>query len=389
MNYYVKADRFLLEDMETGPAYLQIINGKFGLIRDFPSDEDAKIIDWSGYTIAPGLFDTHIHGGDGVDVMDGDANSIHQLSDHIVASGVTRFLPTTLTSSIEDLENSVGAVRQAVEEGLRGAQSEGVFLEGPFFTEKYKGAQNPAYFLDPDYNIFSKLQDLSGGMIRKIALAPERAGSLEFIQQMVKEGVAVGLAHTDASSACCQKAHAYGASIYVHLFNGMKGLHHREPGVVGAGLNEKEAFTELICDGHHVHPEVVGLVENIKKDKLLLITDCMRAGGKPDGTYMLGEFEIQMEDGVARTESGSLAGSTLRLIDGVKNIHYWANIPLHESWQRASLSPAKSLGLHENLGSIEEGKAADFVVLDKDMNIKTVAINGVEIDKGEKGNVQT
>ncbi|MFB4168369.1 N-acetylglucosamine-6-phosphate deacetylase [Virgibacillus sp. JSM 102003] len=375
MTYFIKADRFLLEKEEKSESYLQVVNDRFGEFTDaVPSD--AEVVDWSGYTIAPGLFDTHIHGINGFDIMDGQAEAVHGISEAILPLGVTRFLPTTLTSSNKDLNAAISAVKEAVKHGLGGAQSEGIFLEGPYFTEKHKGAQNPIYFRDPDYMEYRKWQNLAEEGIVKIALAPERDSSMEFIRAVSNDGVLVSLAHTDASFEYCKDAIDAGAENFVHLFNGMSGVHHREPGVVGAALTDGRAFAELICDGFHVHPEIAVMADQIKDDKLTLITDCMRAGSMPDGKYQLGEFPVIMKDGIARTESGSLAGSTLKLVDGVKNLYQWSGKPLFEVWHRGSLSPAASLGRDEELGSIAGGKIADFVVVDDDLNIQATAVAG-------------
>ncbi|WP_077328806.1 N-acetylglucosamine-6-phosphate deacetylase [Virgibacillus siamensis] len=375
MTHFIKADRFLLENEEKTNGYLQVNDNRFGVFVD-AVPEDATVVDWSGYTIAPGLFDTHIHGINGHDIMDGTVDAVQGISKAILPLGVTRFLPTTLTSSKEDLNAAISAVRNAVQRGLAGAQSEGIFLEGPYFTEKHKGAQNPGYFRDPNYEEFREWQQLAEGSIVKIALAPERDGALEFICAVGDDGVLPSLAHTDADFDTCRRAVDAGARNFVHLFNGMSGLHHREPGVAGAALIDGRAFAELICDGHHVHPEVAALAARTKEDKLSLITDCMRAGLMPDGDYQLGEFPVVMKDGIARTETGSLAGSTLKLVDGVKNLYVWSGKPLYEVWHRASLSPAASLGREDVLGSIADGKLADYVVMDEDISIQAVAVAG-------------
>ncbi|GAA0591470.1 N-acetylglucosamine-6-phosphate deacetylase [Virgibacillus siamensis] len=375
MTYFIKADRFLLENEEKTNGYLQVEHNRFSSFVD-GIPENAEVVDWSGYTIAPGLFDTHIHGINGHDIMDGTVEAVHGISDAILPLGVTRFLPTTLTSSKEALNDAVTAVTRAVKQGLKGAQSEGIFLEGPYFTEKHKGAQNPVYFRDPDYAEFQRWQELADGSIVKIALAPEREGSLEFIHAVRGEGVLPSLAHSDADFECCMSAVDSGAGNFVHLFNGMSGLHHREPGVAGAALTNQRAFAELICDGHHVHPDVAVLAERLKGDKLSLITDCMRAGLMPDGDYHLGEFPVVMKYGIARTETGSLAGSTLKLIDGIKNLHLWSGKALYEIWHRGSLSPAASLGRDDELGSIASGKIADYVVIDDDISVQAVAVAG-------------
>lgn len=375
MSYYVKAKKYVLESETKTSGYLHVEAGRFtGFVEELPAD--AEVVDYGDYTVAPGLFDTHIHGVNGYDVMDGTTEAVHGISEALLPLGVTRFLPTTLTSSKTDLEKAIVSVKEAVDEGLAGAKSAGIFLEGPYFTEKYKGAQNPVHFLDPNMTDFTHWQTLADGQIIKIALAPEREGALDFIREVTAKGVKVGIAHTDASYDCCKDAVDHGANIFVHLFNGMSGLHHRNPGVAGAALINQQAFAEIICDGHHVHPDVAAMAYNQKKDKLMLITDCMRAGLLPDGQYMLGEFDVTMKSGIARMDNGSLAGSTLKLLDGVKNLIDWSGRPLHEVWYNASLAPARSLGLDTDFGSLEAGKVADFVVLDEEMNIQAAAVAG-------------
>ncbi|MCO0600012.1 N-acetylglucosamine-6-phosphate deacetylase [Peribacillus butanolivorans] len=375
MEYYIKANRFLLENEEKSGGYLKIINGIFGEFAE-TIPLGSVVVDWSGHIIAPGLFDTHIHGIKGYDIMDGTTEAVHEISKAILQLGVTRFLPTTLTSSKTDLDQTIFAITEAVRQGLPGAQSEGIFLEGPYFSEQHKGAQNPIYFRDPDYSEFREWQTLSEGQIIKIALAPERENTLNFIEKVSKDGVFVTIAHTEASYECCKSAITAGAQNFVHLFNGMSGLHHRNPGAVGAALMDTRTFSELICDGFHVHPDIATLALRVKGDKLVLITDCMRAGLMPNGEYQLGEFTVVMKDGMARTETGSLAGSTLKLIDGVKNLQGWSNKPLYKIWHSASLSPAASIGKDTKFGSISSGKIADYVVLDEELIVQATAVDG-------------
>lgn len=375
MTYYLKAEKYLLENEEKMGGYLLIDDGKFGsFVSQVP--EGAEVIDYSGYTIAPGLFDTHIHGIKGNDIMDGNVDAVNEISKTLLSLGVTRFLPTTLTSSKDDLERAIIAIREAVEKGLPGAQSEGIFLEGPYFTELHKGAQNASYFRDPEIEEFEYWQRLANSSIKKIALAPEREGAFDFIRKVSEEGVLVSIAHTDATYECCKEAVDAGARNYVHLFNGMTGMHHREPGVVGAALIDDRAYAELICDSFHVHPEVSALAYRIKGKKLQLITDCMQAGLMPDGNYQLGEFSVVMRDGVAKLEGGSLAGSTLKLMDGVKNLQEWSNEPLYKIWHLGSLTPALSVGKDTILGSISPGKIADYVVLDEQFEVQATAVAG-------------
>lgn len=376
MEYVIKAKQFITEDGMKKGAYLHIKNEQFGgFVDEVP--EHIEVVDFSAYTIAPGLFDTHIHGIKGYDVMDGKSVAIQELSKALVEVGVTRFLPTTLTSSAESLEQAIIAVTNAVDEGLSGAQSEGIFLEGPYFTERYKGAQNPAYFSDPSVEQFLKWQLLAKGQIVKIALAPEREDALSFIERL-RDEIVISLGHTDASLEQCVAALDQGASVFVHLYNGMSGMHHRQPGVVGAALSRPDAFAEMICDGHHVHPNVAALTARLKGKQLVLISDCMRAGLMPDGDYHLGEFAVKMENGIARTETGSLAGSTLTLLQAVRNLAAWSGLPLYEVWHYASLSPAKSVGKSDVIGSIAPGKYADFVVLNEELDLVSTYVDGVE-----------
>ena len=385
MEYYIKADSFLLEKEERKGGYLAVKDGLFaGFVEEFPVD--AMVDDWGGHTIAPGLFDTHIHGINDYDIMDGDSTGVNEISKSILKLGVTRFLPTTLTASKDELEKAIVAITDAVRAGLVGARSEGIFLEGPYFSEENKGAQNPNFFKDPDITEYKQWQKLANGQIVKIALAPERQNSMDFIKKVSKE-VLISIAHTDASFDCCNKAVDAGARNYVHLFNGMSGLHHRDPGVVGAALTDSRAYAEIICDGHHVHPEVATMALKVKQEKLVLITDCMRAGLMPDGPYFLGDYPVVMKDGIVRTDTGSLAGSTLKLIDGVINLKKWSTNPLYEIWHLATLSPAASVGQEERLGSIKEGKVADYVVLDSDLTVKAVAVDGIVKYEREKGRV--
>lgn len=383
LTYFIKADRFLLEDGEVINHYLQVENGKFGeFVREIP--DHADVYDYSGRTIAPGLFDTHIHGIRGYDIMDGTVEAVQEISKAVMEIGVTRFLPTTLTSSKADLDNAIIAITKADQQGLEGAQSEGIFLEGPYFTEEHKGAQNPSYFHDPDIKEFQQWQELAEGKIVKIAYAPERDRAIDFTREISNKGVLASIAHTNADYDCCKKAVQAGARNFVHLFNGMKGLHHRDPGVVGTALTEESAYAELICDGFHVHPKAASLAYHVKGDKLLLITDCMRAGLMPEGNYHLGEFPVVVKDGMAKTENGSLAGSILKLVDGVKNLQAWTKEPLYKIWHRASLSPAASLGRDKELGSIKKGKIADYVVLNSDFEVEATAINGeIKFHRGQ------
>ena len=375
MKTYVKADRFFFNSGVKEAGYLEISNGNFG---DYCTEapEAANIIDQSGKCIAPGLVDTHIHGFMNHDVMDNDADGIKAISEGLLSCGVTSFLPTTLTSSKEALKDVAETIGKVYKE-VSGAKIEGIYFEGPFFTEEHKGAQNPAYFGDPDLDTFHEWQEASGGIIKKIALAPEREGVEEFIKQVTDEGVVVSLGHSSANLEEATKAVDAGASVFVHAYNGMSGLNHREPGMVGALLSLNNVFSELICDGHHVHPNAADiLMQKVGHDHIALITDCMMAGGMPEGNYNLGEFSVVVKDGTARLQSGSLAGSILKLKEAIKNVVDWGIATPEQAVMMGSYVPAVSCKIDDTCGSIQKGRAADFIVLAPDMSLQATYLDG-------------
>ncbi|PFW58566.1 N-acetylglucosamine-6-phosphate deacetylase [Bacillus cereus] len=373
---FIFADRFFLEDKVVGPGFLEIKDGEFGIFSEKQSDEAAEIIDYAGHWIAPGLVDTHIHGFQNHDVMDNDFQGLNEISEGLLSCGVTSFLPTTLTSSTEALDQVTEMIGTNYTK-VRGAKIKGIFLEGPFFTEKHKGAQNTKYFCDPSVEKLKDWQRLSNDSIKKIAIAPERKGTAEFIEYAVGEDIAVALAHSDATYEEAKQAVERGASIFVHTFNGMSPLHHREPGMAGAAMNLKDVFAEIICDGHHVHPAAANILMNARgRDQTVLVTDCMMAGGMPEGTYQLGEYAVEVIDGAARIEGGSLAGSVLQLKDAVKNVVDWGIATPEEAIYMASTAPAKSIGVDGECGKIAKGYAADFIVLNPELELMATYLDG-------------
>lgn len=372
---YIHAQKFFFTTGVKEGGYLEIKDGKFGAyLEEKPAK--ATIIDYADKWIAPGLVDTHIHGYKNHDVMDNDPEGIKVMSSALLECGVTSFLPTTLTSSRERLL-AVSKTIRAVKDEVDGAKIQGIYFEGPFFTEEHKGAQNPSYFSDPSLEVFHEWQEASGHLIKKIALAPEREGVEEFVETITNEGVVVALGHSNATLKEATKAVDAGASVFVHAFNGMRGLNHREPGMVGAMLTVKEIFAELIADGHHVHPKAVELlVQTIGYDKVALITDCMMAGGMPDGDYILGEFPVVVANGTARMKEGNLAGSILKLYEGMRNVVKWGVATPYQAVMMASYIPAVSCNISDQCGSIQKGRAADFIVLDKEMNLVATYLDG-------------
>lgn len=372
---FYKANYIILEDEVLGNYYMEVENGK---IKSFSKDEPEEYEDL-GEIIAPGLVDTHIHGYHGEDIMNAKKGALEIISKGLLETGVTSFLPTTLTDSTEKLNEACRVVGEEYKD-VSGAKVRGIFLEGPFFTEKYKGAQNEKYMSDPDIEKLKKWKDLSNDLVNKIAIAPEREGVADFIHKANEMGVAVALGHSDASYEDAIAAVDEGANIFVHTFNGMSGLHHRNPGMVGAAMNS-DAISELICDGYHVNPASANILMNAKgRDKIALITDCMSAGGMADGDYKLGEFDVIVANGTARLkEGGNLAGSILKLKDAVKNIVDWEIADVFEAIQMASLVPAKSVGIDDVCGKLKIGYDADFIVLDQSLDLKSTYLNGEKV----------
>lgn len=375
---FIKSKYIVLEDRVLENGALEIEGGKIKSIIEHP--ENVEITkDYGDSIIGPGFVDTHIHGYAGHDIMDKNAEGLKVISKEILKIGVTSFLPTTLTASTEELNEAVKVVGDNAKD-CTGAKVRGIFLEGPFFSLKYKGAQNPDCFTDPDIEKLKKWQELSGGLIKKIAIAPEREGSEEFIKEARKIGVHVAIGHTDATYDEAKSAVDAGANIFVHTYNAMTPLHHRKPGVVGAALTLDDVYAELICDGHHVHPVAADVVVKCRGcESVALITDCMMAGGKADGKYKLGDFDVNVENGTARLESGNLAGSILKLKDGLKNVINWGLASPFDAIQMASLVPAKSVGIDDVCGKIEVGRDADLTILNKDYDVEAVYLNGESV----------
>jgi N-acetylglucosamine-6-phosphate deacetylase len=369
------ADKFFLPCGVEGPGYLVIEDGKFaGYSKDEPSG--AEVISCKGGWIAPGLVDTHIHGMLNHDVMDNDPEGLKAVSQGLPACGVTSFFPTTLTAP----EVQTNAVVKMIGDNYKkmpGARIEGIFLEGPFFTGKYRGNQNIKYLSAPSIKMAENWQKLAGGLIKKIAVAPEYEGAKEFIRWCAANNIKTALGHSSATYAQAKEAVENGASIFVHAYNGMSPLHHREPGMAGAAMSLKNVFAELICDGQHVHPVAAKILMDAKgRGHTVLITDCMMAGGMPDGDYKLGEIPVTLKDGAVKNSEGRLAGSALTLIKAVKNTVDWDIASPEQAVMMASLIPAVSCGVDNICGKISPGRRADFIVLTPSLELKATFIDG-------------
>ena len=336
--------------------------------------EDARVIDAKGGYVCPGLIELHLHGYLGRDVCDASEESIRIISKGLIENGVTGYLPTTMTIDLGIVESAIDVCRRLMkEEDPEGSVILGVHAEGPFISESKKGAQDPKYILKPDAEFVKRNADV----IRVITLAPEEdvEGFAE-IRKMADAGVVVSMGHTSADYETALASTKAGVKHATHLFNAMTPLTHRAPGVVGAALSS-DVSCELIVDGRHVNPALFELVYKLKGRKLCAITDCLPAGGLPEGEYTLGGSKIIYKDNLCYLADGvTIAGSVLRLNKGVWNIYQNSSIPLNECVNCASLNPATTLGIADKKGSIAVGKDADLVILDNDFNVNMTIIGG-------------
>ncbi len=374
--YAVKAGGFVLADRLAEGGYLAIEDGCFGAWSN-EAPEGVEILDLRDAIVAPGFVDTHIHGFAGHDVMDCDADGMRTVSRELARRGTTSWLPTTLTASFEETGRACASVAEAAHGG-EGARIQGIFLEGPFFTEKHKGAQNPKYLCDPDLAWLDAWQELAEGLIRKSALAPEREGVADYIAGCRGRGVVAALGHSAATFDEAAAGVDAGGTVFVHTFNGMPEFTHREPGVVGAALTLEGTYCEVIADGMHSHPRAVDLLVRSRGwQSVVLITDCLSCGGLPDGDYMLGELPIVLGGGLARLrDAGNIAGSTLTMLKAVQNIVAWGIATPEQALRMASEVPARSCGIDGCCGIIASGRTADFVALSPDLDLRAVYMAG-------------
>lgn len=328
-------------------------------------DENVQIIDAKGLYISPGLIDIHVHGSCNCDVMDKSVDSLKTIGNGIKENGVTSFLATTMTMSKEDIYEALDTIKEAMNINYDGSQILGAHLEGPFINSKYKGAQSDEFIQKPNFPFIENYVDV----IKIISYAPEVDENFNFTKEIKnKTDITLSIAHTNATYEEAKLAIKFGASNITHLFNAMTPLNHRQMGVVGAALTS-DVYCEIICDNIHVNPALFQFVLNNKgKDKVVLITDCMRAGCMPDGTYDLGGQDVFVKDGAARLAAGNLAGSVLKLNKAVYNFMKNTDLSINEAINLASINPAKSINMDETKGSLDINKDADIALFDEEMN---------------------
>ena len=325
-------------------------------------EEGEEIVDAKGAYALPGLVDIHFHGAMGKDFCDGNEEAIQTLADFEAGKGVLAICPATMTFSEEILNGVMDAA--AAHQNGRGADLVGINMEGPFFSEKKKGAQNGAYLKNPDFGAFKRLYDVSEGLIRIADVAAELPGAVEFTK-LASKLCTVSIAHTDCTYEEASTVFDAGARHLTHLYNAMPGIHHRKPGPIGAGSEREAVAAELICDGQHVHPSAVRMAFRLFPGRICLISDALRCCGMPDGQYTLGGQDVFLKNSVARLADGTIAGSATNLYDCMRKAVEFG-IPKEQAILSATLIPAKELGCEAGVGSIEPGKLADFVVIDRD-----------------------
>ena len=348
-------------------------DGRFGEI--LPQSPDMPGTDLGGARVIPGLIDIHNHGNSGADFSDGDPDGIRTMARYLARNGVTSFVPASMTLPYDVLARAFRAAadyNRAAHPGC--ARLMGIQMEGPFFSEKKKGAQNGAYLRLPDFEAFRALYEASEGLVRIVDVAAELPGAVDFAAQAAKL-CTVSIAHTDCSYEDAAAVFAAGARHLTHLYNAMPGIHHRKPGPIGAASEREDVIAELICDGQHVHPSAVRMAFRLFPGRICLISDALRCCGMPDGQYTLGGQDVWLENNLARLADGTIAGSATNLyLCMQKAISF--GIQMEQAIRSATIIPARQIGREAEIGSIEPGKLADFVVCAPDLTPKAVYLGG-------------
>ena len=360
--------RIVLKDGVLEGGSLRLENGLIAELSASPLT-GAGAVDAQGAVIMPGFIDIHVHGCAGTDFMDAESGDYEAISRALYSEGVTTYLATTLTSDPASLERVAAAVKEAVKTN---PSLGGIHLEGPYISAKYKGAQNEAYIRDPDIGELKRLQEISGGNVRYISMAPEKEGAPEFISAARECGVVCSAGHTDASFADVERAIAAGLTNTTHTHNAMTGHHHRNPGVVTAAMYFDSLNCEMICDGIHVCPDTVKtFYKIIGEDRFILITDSLKIKHSELQTFRLFGLDCVRRDGAAYLASGPLAGSLLTMDKGIRNVQSWTGAPLTALAKISSGNAARALGFSDR-GEIAPGKLADLVLLNGDLTVKEV-----------------
>lgn len=340
-----------------------------------PADEE--VVDARNLMMIPGLVDIHFHGCKGADMCDGTKEALDVIMDYEASVGVTSVCPATMTIPRDEL---LAVMKNAGAYSYHGgAHLVGINMEGPFISPSKKGAQAAENIMRCDYEYFCQLQEAAGGLIKLVDIAPEEPGAMEFIDE-VKGKVVVSLAHTASDYDTAKEAIEHGASHATHLYNAMPPMNHRNPGVIGAVRDSSECHVELICDGVHIHPSVIrATYAMFGAERIILISDSMRATGLEDGEYTLGGQPVKVRGNLATLHDGTIAGSATNLMDCLRFVVREAGIPLETAVMCATANPAREIGIFDEVGSITAGKRADFILLNQNLEIVRVYIDGKEL----------
>ncbi|MGP4064540.1 N-acetylglucosamine-6-phosphate deacetylase [Oceanobacillus sp. M65] len=374
---YIKNVSILTEETIMEDSALLLESGKISKIgKQSALPDEIQEIDGKGKIVIPGFIDGHIHGANGADVMDASNTALDSIASVLPREGTTSFLATTITQSPENIEKALKTV-SAYKNKPGQAEVIGVHLEGPFIEKSKAGAQPHAYIMEPSIEQFEEWQKLSGDKIKTITMAPEHDPDGTFIRHVSDQGVIVSAGHTNSSFSDMKQAVEHGVKQVTHLCNAMTGLHHRDVGTVGAAFMLHELRAELIADGIHISKEMLQLVyKTMGSERLLLITDSMRAKCLQQGRYELGGQPVVVTEDRAVLEDGTLAGSILKMRDGAKQMLDLDGVTLQEVIEMASVNPAKQLGLYDRKGSITVGKDADLLLVDRQLHITSAICRG-------------
>ena len=375
---FYKNARLFTKEFAFQEGAFEVVDGKFGAVLPECVPEDA--IDLQGATVIPGLVEVHSHGNSGADFSDGDYEGLKAMAKFFAQKGVTSFAPASMTLPYDVLSKAFTAAKQLKEEAPEGySRIMGIQMEGPYFSYAKRGAQNPDYLKAPDFEGFKKLYDACGGLVRIVDIAPELPGAAEFVAK-AKDLCTVSIAHTDSDYDHARAAVDAGVTHLTHLYNAMPAIHHRNPGVIPACVENENVQAEIICDGYHIHPSSVRLAFTMFKNRMVLVSDSGRCAGQPEGyQFDLGGQMAEIRGGVAKlVGTETIACSASNLWTCLANTVSWG-IAEEEAVRAATYNPAKALGVQDKIGSIETGKYADFVITNTDYSEKRVFIGGKEL----------